>query len=103
MEIKAATGVTLVPTGTATTYSLSGITIYEGNKGIGYGGKLYAGATEQVMLSLSYSSLPEGFEFSGYTDGLGNDLIDNDNDVYTLTMISTAPTVSPLVPTTGWH
>lgn len=95
VEIKAATGVTLVPTGTATTYSLSGITIYEGNKGIGYGGKLYAGATEQVMLSLSYSSLPEGFEFSGYTDGLGNDLIDNDNDVYTLTMISTAPTVSP--------
>lgn len=95
VEIKAATGVTLVPTGTATTYSLSGITIYEGNKGIGYDGKLYAGATEQVMLSLSYSSLPEGFEFSGYTDGLGNDLIDNDNDVYTLTMTSTAPTVSP--------
>ena len=72
VRIVAADGVTIVPTGTATTYAVSGITIYAGNNGISYDGQFYAGATEQVELTLSNTApAPAGYQYDGYTASAG--------------------------------
>lgn len=94
VAITTADGVTITPTGTATTYDVSGITAYEGNNGILYNGQLYAGATEQVRLTVSYA-MPADYQLSGYTDGLGNALTANDDNTYTLAMTTQAATVTP--------
>ena len=94
VAIGAATGVTVTPTGTATTYDVSGITAYDGNSGILYAGTLYAGATETVTLTVAYT-VPDGCTLNGFTDGNGNALTDNGNGTYTLTMTGAAATVTP--------
>ena len=94
VAIGAATGVTVTPTGTATTYDVSGITAYDGNSGILYGGTLYAGATETVRLNIEYTA-PEYFALNGFTDGNGNALTDNGDGTYTLTMTGAAATITP--------
>ena len=94
VAIGAATGVTVTPTGTATTYDVSGITAYDGNSGILYGGTLYAGATETVTLTVAYT-VPDGCTLNGFTDGNGNALADNGDGTYTLTMTGAAATVTP--------
>ena len=94
VAIGAATGVTVTPTGTATTYDVSGITAYDGNSGILYGGTLYAGATETVKLNIAYT-VPDGFTLNGFTDGNGNALAKNGDGTYTLTMTGAAATVTP--------
>lgn len=95
VSISAASGVTITPTGTATNYNVSGITAYDGNNVISYGGKLYSGATEQVNLSANYSATDEYYIINGYTDGCGNALTKNDNGTYTLAMTTAAATVTP--------
>ena len=94
VAINTADGVTVTPTGTATTYDVSGITAYEGNNGILYGGKLYAGATESVGLDIAYNI--EGFNVTGYNDGNGNALTPVSGNNYTLAMTANAPTVTPV-------
>ena len=102
VAIGAATGVTVTPVGTETNYNLSGITAYEGNNGIIYGGQLYAGAGETVRLNIAYTA-PDGYIFNGgFTDGSGNALADNGDGTYTLTMTSAAPTVTPADVTDLW-
>ncbi len=94
VTIGAATGVTITPVGTETNYNLSGITAYEGNNGIIYGGQLYAGAGETVRLNIAYT-VPDGCTLNGFTDGNGNALADNGDGSYTLTMSGAAATVTP--------
>ena len=94
VAINTADGVTITPTGTATTYTVSGITAYEGNNGIGFGGKLYAGEGETVNLDIAYNI--EGFSITGYNDGSGNNLTNVSGTTYTLTMTADAPTVTPV-------
>ena len=94
VAIGAATGVTVTPVGDATTYGVSGITTYAGNSGIGYGGTLYAGATETVKLAVGYT-VPEDCTLNGITDGNGNALTENADGTYTLTMPSANVTVTP--------
>ncbi|MBP3259930.1 MAG: hypothetical protein J6M01_02400, partial [Prevotella sp.] len=94
VRINAADGVTITPTGTATTYDVSGITAYAGNSGILYGGTLYAGATETVTLTVAYT-VPDGCTLNGFTDGNSNALADNGDGSYTLTMTGAAATVTP--------
>lgn len=94
-SISAASGVTVAANGTTTTYNVSGITAYNGNNAISCGGKLYSGVSEQVNLTVNYSTTNEYYVLYGYTDGLGNALTKNDNGSYTLTMTTAAPTVTP--------
>ena len=95
VTIGRATGVTITPTGTATTYN--GITTYSNNLGFTDNGTYYAGATEVVKLDISYSgNTPEGFAIDGYTDGLGNTLESNSDGTFTLTVPSvTSVTLTP--------
>lgn len=94
VRINAADGVTITPTGTATTYNVSGITAYEDNNAILYNGQLYAGATGQVRLNISYA-MPADYQLKRYTDGQGHALTANGNGTYTLTMTAEAATVTP--------
>ena len=93
VEIGAADGVTITPTGDATTYTVSGITTYKENTVLGYDSKLYAGATDAVKLSIANTGTPEtGYEFSGFTAGEGV-TITSSEDVYTLTVPASDVTV----------
>ena len=107
LTISAATGVTITPTGDATTYDVSGITVYAGNKGMKYNNMLYAGATDAVKLTLNYSgTAPEAYVFGGYSDGSGNALTNTSGSSYTLTMPAADVTVSPAFApdiATYWH
>ena len=94
VAIGAATGVTVTPTGTATTYDVSGITTYADNSGIKYNNTFYAGYSETVKLNIAYT-VPDGCIFNGFTDGNGNALTDNGDGTYTLTMTGAAATVTP--------
>ena len=97
VAINTADAVTVTPTGTATSYNISGITGYAGNNGIGYGGHLYAGATETVSLDITYAI--DGFSVTGYTDGVGSpatDLTLVSDNTYTLVMPATTATVTPV-------
>lgn len=93
LTISAADGVTITPTGTATTYDVSGITVYADNSGLGYASKFYAGATDAVKLSIANTGTPEtGYEFSGFTAGEGVTITSSEN-VYTLTVPASDVTV----------
>ena len=101
LTISAATGVTITPTGTATTYDVSGITSYADNKVIGYDSKFYAGATDAVKLTIDYSGTPsEGYTFTGYAASNGGTISGNATDGYTLTMpaanVTVTPTLTPI-------
>ena len=94
-------GVTVTPTGDATVYNVSGITAYTDNSGMLYSDgtteTLYAGATEEVNLDITYGI--DGFSVLGYTDGVGSpatDLTLVSDNTYTLTMTADAPTVTPV-------
>ncbi len=89
-------GVTLALSGTATEYTVSGITAYEGNQGIKYGTTYYAGSGDAVRLTLSNTAtgdVPEGYKY-GYTASAGT-LIGS-----TLTMPAEDVTVSPALRST---
>ena len=91
--IGAAEGVTITPTGEATTYNVSGITTYADNNVLGYDSKLYAGATDAVKLSIANTGKPEtGYEFSGFSAGEGVTITSSEN-VYTLTVPASDVTV----------
>lgn len=93
VAIGAAEGVTITPTGEATTYNVSGITTYADNNVLGYDSKLYAGATDAVKLSIVNTGTPEtGYEFSGFTAGEGVTITSSEN-VYTLTVPASDVTV----------
>ena len=73
----------VAPVGEAkNTYDVSGITAY--NKGLSYGNKFYYGNGDDVNLTLSHSTTPEGYSFDGYTASSGT-LVGTQNP-YTLTM-----------------
>ena len=98
VEINTVNGVTVIPTGDATAYNVSGITGYSGNSGIKYtvgnSTVTYAGDTETVSLDITYNI--DGFSVTGYTDGNGNALTHVSGNTYTLTMAANAPTVTPV-------
>ena len=98
--ISAASGVTLTPRANTTVNSTSGITMYPNTSGIGYnnvigyGGNLYSGATEQVVLNLSYTP-SAGYHVLGYYTTDESDLLPgNADNGYTLTMTAANATVS---------
>ena len=96
-SVTAGDGVTLALSGTATEYTVSGITAYEGNQGIKYGTTYYAGSDDVVRLTLSNTAtgdVPEGYKY-GYTASAGT-LIGS-----TLTMPAEDVTVSPALRSTG--
>ena len=76
------------PTGSATNYTISGITAYSGG-GIKYDGKFYYGKDDVVSLTLSHED-QEGYAFLGYEakDSLQNAVttLTPAGDNYTLTM-----------------
>lgn len=67
-SITAGDNVTVDFSGTATTYSVSGITAY--TTGIKYNNVLYAGSGDAVSLTLSHADRP-GYTFSGYEASAG--------------------------------
>ena len=91
VAIGAASGVTIKPTGNATTYKTSGITSYADNSVIGYDSKLYAGATEAAKLTIAYT-VPNGYEFNKIDAGEGV-TVTASNDTYTITMPASDVTV----------
>ena len=88
LTISAATGVTITPTGEATTYDVSGITVYADNKGLLYNDgttkTLYAGATDAVKLSIAYTA-PSGYKFNKIDAGEGVTVTASGDD-YIVTM-----------------
>ena len=94
LTISADKDVTITPRGTATTYNVSGITAYADNSGISYGGKLYAGATEAVNLTLTYSgTVPEYYILIYFSSSIGI-IGGNATDGYTITMHNADVTIS---------
>lgn len=94
VEIIAAEGVTITPTGTKTTYNVSGITAYTDNNFIGYDSKLYAGATQAATFSIDYTE-PEGYMFEGFDAGEGVGIVLNEG-VYNLAVPASGNvTISP--------
>ena len=95
LTISAATGVTITPTGNATTYNVSGIKSYADNKGLLYNNgtteTLYAGDTDDVKLSIAYTA-SSGYEFDKIDAGEGVTVTANEND-YTVTMPASNVTV----------
>lgn len=70
--ITAGQDTTLALGGTATEYSVSGITAYADNSGLKYGDTIYAGNEDNVTLALAYNGTPdEGCIFSGFTADKG--------------------------------
>lgn len=92
IAISGATGINPLPTGEATTYDISGITVYAGNKGISHNTHVYAGATESVVLNLNYI-VPEQHVVKEITDGWGHTLTDNGDGTHTIIMYDKAPTI----------
>ena len=68
-SVTAGDDVTLALSGTATEYTVSGITAYEGNQGIKYGTTYYAGSGDVVSLSNSLPAAPAGYSY--YTASAG--------------------------------
>ena len=77
---------TVVPTGTATEYEVSGITAYAGNQCVKYNNVVYAGNEDVVNLTFTHNYV--GCTVKDYTiDQGGNATLSNTGtDVYTLTM-----------------
>ena len=88
-SISGATGVTVEPAGSSTEYNVSGITAY--SKGLKYNNVFYAGASEQVSLTLSTSNAAG--RVVKYTTS-GGSLSGSDNP-YTLTLPAANVTISP--------
>lgn len=81
----------IVPVGEVkNTYDVSGITAY--NMGLSYGNKFYYGNGDDVNLTLSHSTTPEGYSFDGYTASSGT-LVGTQNP-YTLTMSNDNVTIN---------
>ena len=95
-SVTAGDGVTLALSGTATEYTVSGITAYEGNQGIKYGTTYYAGSGDVVRLTLSNTApaAPLGYRYDGYTASAGT------ISGSTLTMPDQDVTVSPALRST---
>ena len=93
--ITAGENVTVALSGTATEYTVSGITAYKDGetqlKGLKYGDVLYAGNEDEVSLTLAHTER-EGYSCA-YTAS-GGTLSGNDTDGYTLTMPDADVTVS---------
>ena len=91
-------GLAFQPTGTATTYDVSGISTYSGNTAIGHSNgnstKYYAGATETVSLDITYTA-PEGFSPTGFNDGNGNALTLVSGNTWTLVVPATTAYIAP--------
>ncbi len=79
---------TVVPNGEATEYSVSGITVYEGNPCMKYDGTVYAGSGDNVTLTFTHNYV--GCNVTGYGVAEGNaKMTKNDTGDYTLKMGST--------------
>lgn len=75
-------GITIVPTGNATEFNTSGITVYDGNPCLKYNNVLYAGSSDVVKLTFTH-----GFTGSTASYSVGEGISFNkENDIYTLTM-----------------
>ena len=96
--ITAGENVTLAPSGTAKTYTVSGITAYENNNGLLYGDMIYAGNGESVSLTLDHDT-PDGCSFTGYTVTAGT--LEGTENPYTLTIPGEDVTVSAAFEPTG--
>ena len=92
-SVTAGDDVTLALSGTATEYTVSGITAYEGNQGIKYGTTYYAGSGDAVSLTLSNTATgaPDGYQY-GYTTNAGT--LSGTGNTYTLTMPAEDVTIS---------
>ena len=91
---------TIAPAGTETAYTLSGITAYEGNRGLIYNdgttATFYAGKTETVSLDITYT--PGAGEIATYTDGYANRLAYVSGSTYDMTLLTDqAPVVTRYV------
>ena len=101
--ISAGENVTLAPSGTAKTYTVSGITAYENNNGLLYGDKFYAGNGDSVSLTLDHDipdDTPEGYGFAGYTVTAGT--LEGTENPYTLTMPDSDVTVNAVFEALHW-
>lgn len=79
-------GVTIVPTGNATEYNVSGITGYTGNQCVKYNNVVYAGKDDVVVLKFSHDYA--GVTVSDYNVKTGDATMTGDaTHGYTLTMI----------------
>ena len=92
--ISAGENVTLALSGTAKTYTVSGITAYENNNGLLYGDKFYAGNGDSVSLTLG-NTTPTGYAFAGYTVTAGT--LEGTENPYTLTMPDSNVAVTAVV------
>ena len=75
--------ITVVPTGTATEYDVSGITGYNGNQCVKYNGTVYAGFEDDVRFKFKHNYV--GCTVTSYKVG-GNELPGDDTNGYTLSM-----------------
>ena len=100
-SVTAGDDVTLALSGTATEYTVSGITAYEGNQGIKYGTTYYAGSGDAVSLTLSNTApdAPDGYQYDGYTVSAGT--LSGSANPYTLTMPDEDVTVRLALTWTG--
>jgi len=91
--------------GTATEYTVSGITAYKDGEtqlpGLKYGDALYAGNEETVSLTLSNTAAaPLGYQYAGYTASTGT-LSGGAGNSYTLTMPDKDVTITTALRSTG--
>ena len=84
--------ITIQPTGEATTYDVSKITVYEGNNVLKFLTLFFSGATETVSLGLSHNSA-NGYVVK-YYDSNNNELTNVGDNTYTYTMTNQALTIS---------
>ena len=77
--------ITVVPTGNATEYGASGITVYDGNPCMKYNGTVYAGSGEEVTLKFNANDY---IVYEYVVSEGGATLNGNDTDGYTLKMAS---------------
>ncbi len=98
VQISAATNISIAPTGDATTYDVSKITVYEGNNALKFlTFFFFSGATETVSLDLTHSSA-DGYAVK-YYDSNDNELTNVGGNTYTYTMSNQALSIkAKLIP-----
>ena len=74
----------IIPTGNATEYAVSGITAYNGNPALKYGGVVYAGIGDEVNLNFNHNYVGNNITYR--VDSEYGKLTGNDADGYTLKM-----------------
>ena len=84
--------ITFQPTGEATTYDVSKITVYEGNNVLKFLILFFSGDTKTVNFGLSHSNATGNVV--KYYDTNGNELISSDDNTYTYTMTNKALSIS---------